>query len=708
MIITGRNVITAVLGGARASFAFAILLSSSYAPAKQTGDADSSFRIVARRTAIHILPASASIRCADTLVILKPPSMESLRLQLLPVYRVDGVMIGDEEPDYKHSMGRLEVGDLPDDSLFELSVSFSTEISFQSEYTRISEKRAVLREEEILPRGPRSYRSVRLHVTVPTEWQVFTVGNLVDTVHENDSVSFVYRSDIPVSSIGWICAGKFRTQRKYNSPFPLAVHLFDTDSSDAGAILIEAQNIVEFYGDRFSPYRFPKLDVIEIEDWVAGPNVLAIAGPSFIMIKQLAFTTDDPFNTVHSILPHEIAHQWWPGSVFVVDRDLALLSEGLCEYSAVLFNEHFGTGTQRDSLSKHPLLRPLIMRVLRERDFPLREKVDLRFNQTHYLKAAYVHHMLRETIGDSAFAELLTKFAKTFEARDAVAEDFMAIAESVSGKQLGWFFNQWVERRGIPRLKIYNVRTSRSNDGWMTKGRVRMVGYEKYTTFVDVGAFTPVDTGMTRVWMGTDSGGSYRNDVGFEIRTMGRPVRAALDPLGNVLKVQRLPVKFSDLRDPADGVMIVGTLLHHESLLQRARDDSALMSRAGWTFTITPDSEITLVNLQNDRVFLYGKANENSVASDLSGKFPYGFKGDSVFISSKPLYDSSLTFSQIVENPFVPQGLLCWIAPLSPAAKADLLPFDASWILLRGKDEIGSGTWDVRDEDVVVEVKVKE
>jgi len=48
---------------------------------------------------------------------------------------------------------------------------------------------------------------------------------------------------------------------------------------------------------------------------------------------------------------------------------------------------------------------------------------------------------------------------------------------------------------------------------------------------------------------------------------------------------------------------------------------------------------------------------------------------------------------------------MCWVAPLSPKAEPELMPYDHSWILVRGKEEIISGTWEVKDEEVVVEVK---
>jgi hypothetical protein len=65
-----------------------------------------------------------------------------------------------------------------------------------------------------------------------------------------------------------------------------------------------------------------------------------------------------------------------------------------------------------------------------------------------------------------------------------------------------------------------------------------MIGYEKFNALVDVGMETP--TGMTRqrIRVGVDSSGTYRNDVSFEIATHDKPLRAVLDPGGDILKIQ--------------------------------------------------------------------------------------------------------------------------------------------------------------------------
>lgn len=322
-----------------------------------------------------------------------------------------------------------------------------------------------------------------------------------------------------------------------------------------------------------------------MEDWLGGGNIIAAATRSVIFFKQSSLHTDDEAKKLSTVLAHEIAHQWWPHTVFLEERDMAFLSEGMAEYAAYLFNESRGVKSPRDSLNNHPLLRALVTRAKQGKDLPLQQVADLRALPTHYLKAMYVHHMLRHIVGDSVFIDIYREFSRRYALMRAHLEDFEQLVTEISGRDLRWFFDQWVRRKGVPRLMLYNVKTHKSEHGWTTRGRVRIVGYDKYTTFVPVGVETSTGISTTRVWIGQDTThGSiaYRHDVPFTIVTQSRPMRAVLDPEGDVLKIRKLPPKFNDLREPADGTMIVGTGENADVLLAIARRDSVPFAKRRW------------------------------------------------------------------------------------------------------------------------------
>ncbi len=663
------------------------------------------YNIISHRAFIKLYPAENRIVINDTVKIRFIENHKNeLVLTFNPSMIVSSVIVQGKKSKFEQKQEFLKIY-FSGKEEFELIINYSGSISNRTEFSRFNESSAVLHESEILPLGTKSYDYIRFSIQAPSNWMVIAVGELVYRSTLSDSSLTIYENIEKVQTLGWICGGEYITQTSIADSITLSTFLFKEDSSFSQDILDQLHQAIKFYSEIFSKYRFKKLAIVEVDNWVAGKSVLAAAYPSVILIKKQAFQKEDRFNNIATILPHEVAHQWWPLTVFIEDEDAALLSEGLCEYSSVLFSEWTGLALARDSLKSHPLLRSLVVRASKGKDLPLKQKADIRSMPTHYLKGAYVHNMLRLIIGDSAFYNLLLRYTKLFSIKISSSLDYQKLAEQVSNKKLDWFFKQWTEHTGIPRLKIYNVKTKQLKGVWKTQGRVRLVGYEKkYTTPVEVGIVTDEGLKTQLVWVGEDSNKMYHNEVTFEVETIEKPKRALLDPAGKILKYQKLPPKLIDLLEPAEGLMIVGTITNTGHLFEIARQDSVELDRAGWWVRIKSDTAVTLADLQNDRVFIYGKISENRIAYDLVAKFPIRVVGNTVTIEGKSYYDS-LAVIQIIENPYLDQGLMCWVAPLSEHADPHLMLYDASYVVIDGKEIVDKGTWKIKDEELEIEIK---
>jgi hypothetical protein len=666
---------------------------------------DSLWIITSHKAEIEIFPSTGSLSCTDTITFMRSDDGDDIMcMKLLPLLTIRSMTHDGKMIDYARERERITIHHVPSDEEFDIVVRAEGTFSAGTEFSRITESGAVIRLDEILPSAQHKYKSVRLIVSVPSNWESVGPGELSGDMNDDVRHKSIWECNQPLPLLGWICAGDFKKSESADRGILFSAYMNPEDSINASAVLRLSQNVVRFYSEKFTQYRFSRLSIVEVDNWVAGNTVLAIASPAFIMVKRFAFTTDDLFNRVESILAHEIAHQWWPLTVFVGENDIPFLSEGLCEHSARWFNSSIGQESGRDSLGNHPLLRPLLLRILRNEETPLMQKTDMRSSQTHYLKGAYVHHMLRNLIGEAQSEKLYMLYASRYAERESNIGDFIAIAESLAGKSLAWFFDQWLTRTDIPQLKLYNVKTMRRDRGWTTEGRVRIVGYQKFTADVTVQATDSIGGAWDTVTVGLDSAGRYRNDVPFRISTERKPSTVLLDPSYDVLKHRKLPPKLSDLREASDGIMIVGTLKHNKELRRYAVRDSSEMAMSGWNLVIIADTSATLIDLQKGRIFLYGKPDENRISSELQEKFPYRFAGDSVIINNETVMDSSLSCIQVIDNPFIQHGLLVWIAHLGMNVTAKLLPYDASWIILKGKDEIEKGVWEVRDEDLRIDI----
>jgi hypothetical protein len=409
---------------------FSLFLAFGIRPSENS-PADRNCLILSHRARIELVPSSNFLTCTDTLTLRVPdPSKRRLVIGLLRLYDLHDLQVNGKKFSSTRGTDQILVEDLPKDSTLELTLSYSGTFPEETEYSSFSSVRATLREEECLPFGEKAYLSSRITIVAPKEWSSVTIGSRTGLVTEGDVTATVWDMHHPVPLIGWICSGVFsKSERK--GTVPLTTYLFPEDSAASAAVLRLADSVLSFYNREFSPYRFSEFNVVEVGDRIAGPAFLAIAQPSFIMVKKLAFSTDDPFNRVEAVLPHEIAHQWWPITVYVEDEDNAFLSEGMCEYSSMMYRKSAGTPGSRDSLGTHPLLGPLISRVIKGEDLPLQMKADLRSLPTHYLKSAFVHNMLRtRNQGQPSFTGSTRSTPGDSRSPGASLDDFKALAES--------------------------------------------------------------------------------------------------------------------------------------------------------------------------------------------------------------------------------------------------------------------------------------
>jgi aminopeptidase N len=74
------------------------------------------------------------------------------------------------------------------------------------------------------------------------------------------------------------------------------------------------------------------------------------------------------------------------------------------------------------------------------------------FDGVTYSKGACVLHALRGLVGDDAWWRGIRLYVATNKDRNVETADFRKAMETASGRDLGWFFDQWVFKGGHPEL----------------------------------------------------------------------------------------------------------------------------------------------------------------------------------------------------------------------------------------------------------------
>jgi aminopeptidase N len=146
-----------------------------------------------------------------------------------------------------------------------------------------------------------------------------------------------------------------------------------------------------------------------------------------------------------------------------------------------------------------------------------------------YNKGAAVLHMVRRLLGDDDFLASLRRFQAARAGRASNWRDYQEAAEQASNRHLRWFFDQWLDRPGLPTVSLEDFRVTPSPNGqWEACFTVRQEG-EPYRLILPLEFTLPgADPVQATVEVRRD-----REPV--RIRLPARPIRVRLDPQGDLL-----------------------------------------------------------------------------------------------------------------------------------------------------------------------------
>ena len=298
--------------------------------------------------------------------------------------------------------------------------------------------------------------TVHLQVTAPKGVSAVTAGRALEVKTTDDRTVSTWQVDPPAGLLS-LSAGRYIITSSTAGNIPTATYFLFDDRDLANTYLQATARYLSLYNSLFGPYAFPQFAVVEnfFPTGYGFPSYTLIGG----RILRLPFI-------VHTSLGHEIAHSWWGNGVLVDPAD-GNWSEGLTSYVAEHFYQEMASPAAARQ-DRRQLLRNYATIVTPEEDFPLRRFTRRTSPLTQtigYDKGAMVFHMLRQTIGEEAFWKGLRHL---YAARLHRTADWLTLQrafEATGGRELGWFFHQWLDRPGAPVLWLENIQTHTTGSG---------------------------------------------------------------------------------------------------------------------------------------------------------------------------------------------------------------------------------------------------
>ena len=284
-------------------------------------------------------------------------------------------------------------------------------------------------------------------VTVPKPYEVAANGVLGETKDNGETTTYSFTVRDPMASyLTTINVHDFNVETmESESGIPIRNYYAATLPDNINEPFERQGEMIDYFSELFGPYPFEVYGalVMDTEFGAALENqTMSIFGVDMVDLDDIEGT--------EAVVAHELAHQWFGDSVSVGDWSSIWLNEGFATYGEALWVEY-----DYGSEGLNEWVTDVYNEVKAYPDFyppPGDPASNDLFNGGVYLRGGLTLHALRLEVGDDAFFEIVRTYYDRYKFGNAVTEDFIAVAEEISGKDLNDFFNAWLYDEQLPDL----------------------------------------------------------------------------------------------------------------------------------------------------------------------------------------------------------------------------------------------------------------
>ncbi len=302
-------------------------------------------------------------------------------------------------------------------------------------------------------------------ITVEESLTAISNGELISNKKKDGKRIFHWKENIPnVTYLLSVAVGDFKQIKDEWDGIPVNYWVYQHhDRDDALRSFGKTPAMMDFFSDITGiRYPFEKYDQIIIEDFMWGgmENVTSTHQSDRTMHPERV----RPIRSSDGLVAHELAHQWYGDYLTTRNWANAWLNEGFATYLELLWTEHesgielaeferlgnLGATVWADRAYRRPTVQPNYF-----------NSIEL-FDSNIYAKGSVILNMIRRYLGDEAFFRGLKNYTKTNMAKNVETLDLKKAFEVTTGKNLDWFFEQWVYKPGLPEITAsyrYNRRS---------------------------------------------------------------------------------------------------------------------------------------------------------------------------------------------------------------------------------------------------------
>jgi aminopeptidase N len=365
-------------------------------------------------------------------------------------------------------------------------------------------------------------------IIVPTGLQVAGMSDepVVPQVGKDGNTRFHFVQRKPVLPGNFI-AGQYITKTlrfgNYDIQFYAKVGSENRIERYAELMGTALQSYTKAYGQ---PAFGTRLVVAQIDD--ESLDTYSALGMLFLASKLFDPTRPVP----EERLQREVAFQWWGQTVGLKSFDDAWISQGLAEWSAFALREATLSGGALDNAQRDEQERALTFEQTASiaRAPSALDDQSAAYQSIVFYKGAMVLRMLREVIGKEKFNEVLRSFLEQYRGKNASIDDFEKLTSQIVGKNMRYFFAQWVEGTGVPEFtaeyQIIRTRAGKFRTRGTLKQNIENLNMPLEVMLRSEGGDNPMTTLRLE-----------EKSEDFDFESTGQPIEIVIDPNNRILRM---------------------------------------------------------------------------------------------------------------------------------------------------------------------------
>jgi len=346
-------------------------------------------------------------------------------------------------------------------------------------------------------------------VTVPEPYIVAANGVLQSTTDNGATTTYVWDSDDPMASyLTTVHISEFVVEES-EGPHGLPLrNYFPVDyAAELTEIFSTQGEMIAIYEDMFGPYPFDSYGGVVINQELGFALETQTLSTFDLGLVRMSDEVYPGLSEAEIMIAHELSHQWFGNSVTPVRWQDIWLNEGFATYAEALIVERMSSPEAADEhirswydmLARFQALRaedatgmdvyeaialylgaditPEVFASyvgLTEADLTTTPAADIiaaleldgqiapviigdpgaedLFNIAVYYRGGLTLHVLRLAVGDEVFFNILKTYYDRYRYSNVTIDEFIAVAEEISGQELDDLFNLWLFTEDLPDI----------------------------------------------------------------------------------------------------------------------------------------------------------------------------------------------------------------------------------------------------------------